>query len=262
MPAFLVLWNPKLEPWGSYERERLRGGAHFKTWSTGQRKAVPVGSRIYLVKLGKEPRGLAATGTSVSPVLPRTDPGKFGPNFVKFRVDTMFPRDEPLPMAELERAAPVVNWHPRGGGNVIDDEARLAVDALVRGYSPDASPGFDETAGEVEGHVSEVFRNHYLRERGMRDRKLAQHAKLHGGALPCENCGFDFFQAFGRLGKGYAQVHHKVALSTRERPSVTRLHELAVLCANCHAMVHRDNKCRRVEEVRPKRRFNSAQRSK
>jgi 5-methylcytosine-specific restriction enzyme A len=62
------------------------------------------------------------------------------------------------------------------------------------------------------------------------------------GKLICEvpNCGFDFKKRYGAIGDGYAQVHHLVPL--KNAPFDGRkifLKDLAVVCANCHVMIHR-----------------------
>lgn len=58
--------------------------------------------------------------------------------------------------------------------------------------------------------------------------------------MSCAVCGWDFSRAYGSWGAGYAEVHHLVPLG--EEPVVRETdaeHDLAVLCANCHRMVHR-----------------------
>jgi 5-methylcytosine-specific restriction protein A len=57
------------------------------------------------------------------------------------------------------------------------------------------------------------------------------------GRLECEVCGFDFFETYGERGNGFAECHHKLALSHGTRS--TYLRDLAVVCANCHRMFHR-----------------------
>ena len=62
--------------------------------------------------------------------------------------------------------------------------------------------------------------------------------------LPGQVCGFDFHEMYGEIGRDYAQVHHLKPLSDRTKPSLTMLSDLAVLCANCHVMVHRGGEIR------------------
>ena len=62
----------------------------------------------------------------------------------------------------------------------------------------------------------------------------------HNGRLPCEVCGFDFLESYGPLGAGFAEAHHKTFLAdSPEEGRITSIDELAVVCSNCHRMLHR-----------------------
>jgi predicted HNH restriction endonuclease len=75
--------------------------------------------------------------------------------------------------------------------------------------------------------------------------------KLGNSSLKCEvpGCGFDFEAVYGELGRDYAQVHHLKPLGDRTTPSETKLNDLAIVCANCHAMIHRGGKCRPLDKL-------------
>jgi len=64
-------------------------------------------------------------------------------------------------------------------------------------------------------------------------------------------CNFDFETIYGELGKDFAHVHHLKPLADRESPSETSLDDLAVVCTNCHSMIHRGGKCRSLGELIP-----------
>ena len=59
------------------------------------------------------------------------------------------------------------------------------------------------------------------------------------GQLFCEICGFDFDKFYGELGKGYMEAHHREYLSNGERK--TTLKDFALVCSNCHSILHRTN---------------------
>lgn len=59
-----------------------------------------------------------------------------------------------------------------------------------------------------------------------------------GGTLNCEVCGFDYGQTYGPRGQGFIEVHHVRPLHD-SGPTTTRLRDLALLCSNCHRMIHR-----------------------
>jgi predicted HNH restriction endonuclease len=56
--------------------------------------------------------------------------------------------------------------------------------------------------------------------------------------LKCMVCGFNFENTYGDYGKDYIHVHHRVPVSKGEQ-TVNPKDDLCVVCANCHAMIHR-----------------------
>lgn len=88
----------------------------------------------------------------------------------------------------------------------------------------------------IEGGLLE--RRHILRERDPRLRleKIRQ-VQERSGTVGCEACGFDFEDTYGRRGQAYIECHHTVPLSATG-VTVTNLDDLALLCSNCHRMIH------------------------
>lgn len=113
-------------------------------------------------------------------------------------------------------------------------------------------PALDlDDAYGVEGEVTRRLVLHRGRERALREKKLAQAKRVNGGRLICQapGCGFDFEAVYGHLGRDFAVVHHVGPLADRASASKTRLQDLAVVCANCHAMIHRGGQCRDLAEL-------------
>lgn len=73
---------------------------------------------------------------------------------------------------------------------------------------------------------------HLVRER---DPKLVKAKKLTVANLDCEVCGFSSLDFYGVQ---YCEVHHKKALSQLSEGCVTTLQDLAIVCANCHRIIH------------------------
>ena len=69
------------------------------------------------------------------------------------------------------------------------------------------------------------------------------------GKLICEVCKFDFVSRYGELGKGFCEVHHKNPLSEVDNETQTSLEDLAIVCANCHRMIHRSQPMMSIEEI-------------
>lgn len=70
------------------------------------------------------------------------------------------------------------------------------------------------------------------------------------GQLVCEACGFNFETVYGKLGEGFAECYHQVALSSLGRVAATKLSDLAIVCSNCHKMLHRKRPWMTIDELR------------
>ncbi|MFF7959277.1 HNH endonuclease [Streptomyces rubiginosohelvolus] len=83
------------------------------------------------------------------------------------------------------------------------------------------------------------MRLHQARERnkGLRRKRIASVIE-RVGRLACGACGFDFEEVYGDRGTGYIECHHVVPLHEAGEGR-TKLSDLALLCANCHRMIHR-----------------------
>ena len=126
-----------------------------------------------------------------------------------------------------------------------DDRARLAATAEAirarvhhRPTEESITTAEDEEDEFQEGKV--LFRAHRSRER---NRTLVKRAKglamKKHGRLVCQICGFDFKDRYGQLGEGYIECHHTVPISHLNPGTKTKVTDLALLCSNCHRMVHR-----------------------
>lgn len=68
--------------------------------------------------------------------------------------------------------------------------------------------------------------------------------------MDCEVCGFDFYLKYGELGKGFIECYHKKPLSALEPNTETKLSDLALVCANCHIMLHKEISTLSVSELK------------
>jgi 5-methylcytosine-specific restriction protein A len=96
---------------------------------------------------------------------------------------------------------------------------------------------FDEIPEAEEGRL--LTRLHIERER---NRDLVKAKKLfvlkRQGALRCEACGFDFKECYGERGNGFVECHHTRPFNELPERHKTRISDLALLCSNCHRMIH------------------------
>ncbi|WP_390298215.1 HNH endonuclease [Gracilimonas halophila] len=108
----------------------------------------------------------------------------------------------------------------------------------------------DDRAFEIrEGTV--IYKLHKYRERDsdiIKRKKEREFQRL--GRLPCEACTFDFYQKYGQLGYKYIECHHRTPLSEFSTSTTTTLKDLALVCSNCHRMLHRKVDTLSVEGLR------------
>ena len=60
----------------------------------------------------------------------------------------------------------------------------------------------------------------------------------------------DFESIYGERGKGFIHVHHKDPLGGETDERDTRFEDLAMVCPNCHAMLHRGNDLLEPDELK------------
>lgn len=97
----------------------------------------------------------------------------------------------------------------------------------------------DDLTMVKEGTVIYKLHKYYERNSKINNQKKFLHLKRYG-QLDCEACDFDFHKTYGNLGKGYIECHHTTPLYQIGGESITTLDDLALVCSNCHRMIHRD----------------------
>jgi 5-methylcytosine-specific restriction protein A len=211
----------------------------------------------------KDPNVIALSKTlnSLPSALAASDPSKFrNTNGVKMKCGN-FMRFDPYykdrGRSGLSRGNQLeeVVWN-----EFASDPARLA--AVAEAIRKGASEASTEPTGTLptealidpdeefqEGAV--LTRLHKRRER---DPKASAKKKAvvlqETGRLQCEACGFDSAVAYGELGVGFAECHHRLPLASLGSRTGTRLADLAILCANCHRMIHKTRPLMSVEEFK------------
>jgi hypothetical protein len=106
----------------------------------------------------------------------------------------------------------------------------------------------DEPAeSAAEGRIA--YRTHRVRERSavLRRLKIESSLELSRG-LACEVCGLDFAERYGPIGEGFIECHHTTALADSGERETT-LEDLALICSNCHRMIHRSRPMMRVQQL-------------
>jgi Mrr N-terminal domain/HNH endonuclease len=148
----------------------------------------------------------------------------------------------------LSKAGCLDNKTPRGLWR-LTNEGKSIAEKLVNKYP--SLPGLSDylstqqQAGlpDVDLSVTEGGKKLVTHLRRERNRKIVQTKKREvlnqTGKMRCEVCGFDFYEVYGSLGKNFCEVHHKIPISASEIETETRLEDLAIICSNCHRIIHR-----------------------
>lgn len=140
-------------------------------------------------------------------------------------------------------------WHEFSGNHErLHSLARRIRAAVIAGETTETEapdPDFEEAE---EGAV--LTRLHRVRERNRRlVAKRKQQVLAATGELTCEACSFEFGRTYGEIGSGFIECHHRVPVSQLAPGTRTLLSDLALVCANCHRMIHRRRPWLTVEEL-------------
>jgi hypothetical protein len=107
----------------------------------------------------------------------------------------------------------------------------------------------DDESSHPEG--VESYRMHRTLERdGSLPRRVKRMRLQATGRLECDVCTFDFFAFYGALGIGFIEAHHKLPVSRLTGREKTKAAHLALVCSNCHRMLHRSDPELTVEQLK------------
>ncbi|WP_332632548.1 HNH endonuclease [Halalkalibacter flavus] len=121
--------------------------------------------------------------------------------------------------------------------NGIDKYFELRRDVSVTTSEIEKEEYYFETTKEGR----RVLRQHFARERDSRIIQAAKDRYMNkNGTLKCEACDFDFYKTYGERGQGYIEGHHNIPVSELEEDGgETSIDDIALVCSNCHKMIHR-----------------------
>ncbi|REL32982.1 hypothetical protein DYD21_14295 [Rhodohalobacter sp. SW132] len=117
----------------------------------------------------------------------------------------------------------------------------------------------DEHSDEiVEGKSVTAIHKRYERNSSLVKRVKERRLK-DDPFLQCEVCGFSFMETYGDIGKGFIEAHHLNPLSERDGEQVTNKKEIALVCSNCHNMLHKGDPVFELTDLKKKMAGNSKQ---
>ncbi|MYA42215.1 MAG: HNH endonuclease [Gemmatimonadetes bacterium] len=170
----------------------------------------------------------------------RPDAARFrNPNAVNRKLGNFAHRDPDHPGVGLSRGNQLeeVVWKDFATDTKLLQQAVAAILSMATVEAPPEDPEQDDT-GAREGAL--LFRWHRSRERNRRlVRRKLRSVLAKEGSLACEVCNFDFQRQYHGLQKPFIECHHLTPLAQLRPDSRVFLRDLALVCPNCHRMLHR-----------------------
>jgi predicted HNH restriction endonuclease len=133
--------------------------------------------------------------------------------------------------------------------------AREYLDRKKKGIrnTPSTQPkpsGTQEEPDDEFPEGTEVEKTHRKKERNVKLIKEAKNQfKQNNGRLYCEACSFDFEKIYGERAKDFIEAHHNIPISKMDT-SGTKITDIAMLCSNCHRIIHRTTPWLSVEDLK------------
>lgn len=263
--TYLFTWNPNKWDWSELEDniQDLKSIGYFeRRWSCGNSKRIKKGDRVFLIRLGKEPKGIMGSGYAKSTfyTAPHWD-GSSGKtaNYINIEFDILLNpvKDKLLDydsLAEIDQNG-IQQWAPQQSGISIKDEVLESLESnwfnfiTENSYVGNSFISNDvitkKTETYYEGKSKEVTQTRY--ERNPRARKMC----LEHYGYSCQICDFNFEEIFGEIGKGFIHVHHITPISkVGKEYKIEPLKDLIPVCPNCHAMIHSKRPAFGINEIK------------
>jgi len=129
----------------------------------------------------------------------------------------------------------------------IDEAVFNSLYSLAKEHIADEDYGYESDFPEGK----EIERKHKLRERNQAVIKSAKDSfKEKNGKLYCQVCTFDFNDRYGEIGNNFIEAHHTVPISELKGEVKTKVEDIALVCSNCHRMLHRKRPWLKMPELK------------
>ena len=141
------------------------------------------------------------------------------------------------------RTARLLNW-------IVQDSdyswRRIDLKSILRVEEPSPEISAETNEFSIENDEEaflegeKTYKLHRSRERNATVVRLAKkRGKEKDFSLRCQICNFSFVETYGDLGEGFIEAHHTIPLSELSEEIETKIKDIALICSNCHQMLHR-----------------------
>lgn len=264
--TFLLTYNTDKWHWDNFEQAQkslMEDGRYIDSWSCGNSKKLRTGDRIFLIKLGKEPRGIMASGLVFDSVYkaPHWNKEKRRKgeqiNYVNIDFDVIRNpvSNDMLLMEQLKKIDSHFTWSSQSSGIEIPEYIAIKIETLWKEMA--GSDVTNLSRNEIgieeivyperytEGALTQITVNKYERDVKARKACLKEYGYI------CGVCNENLADKYGELGKEFIHVHHIVPLNEIKREyKINPITDLIPLCPNCHAIIHRKTPAYTPDELR------------
>jgi hypothetical protein len=246
MSTYLLTWKPKRsgnEYLGELVAIFKRGvPVEDSQWSCGNNQHILIGDRVFLLRQGNHLPGIVGSGwvTKGSFQAPSWEIAKQKKGIKAWHVmiewDEMVLPEHALSRDQLLKGIlPATLLKAAASGVTVKAEFTVKLEHSWAAHikkplkvSRIVQSGISALEGEPIEHRG------YRRKRDQRLRRAAMDASQG----ICETCVTDFTKVLAGKGVRALQVHHRRQLSEVDEPKLNSVKDLAVVCANCHALLH------------------------
>jgi hypothetical protein len=101
-----------------------------------------------------------------------------------------------------------------------------------------------------EGRMLTRIHAYRERDRGFVKKSKNYFRKKMGGKLHCVACGLEPELLYDEVGERCIEAHHTIPIEELQPDSITRVEDMAMVCASCHRVIHSRKPCLTIDEVR------------
>ena len=248
MNSFLITFKPVTEsPKRGWPLTSLQKLARLMTqkkkvsdsWRFRNQKDVSVGDRVFLLMQGRLGPAIVGYGQVEE---------EGGPGWRAIRFEALV---DPVinVLADRRKLLAIKGasswWRTQFSGVCLPKRIALELEALV--VDKESKQSKLALGSSLAGNMilearegREILRTYVtrVRSRGLAQKKRNQ-VWMRYGRMICEVCGFDFSALYGVLADGVIECHHTKPVRTLRSESKTHIDDLALLCANCHRVLHK-----------------------
>lgn len=154
LKTWLFTWNPKRWPWDDkyhgyleMKHQIAQVGKAYAPWSCGLNKSIKAGDRVFLIRLGTEPRGIVASGFAATNVFEglhwdsvRAANGDSCRRiYIEFDTILDAEKEAILPIDLLNIRFPSVHWSSQCSGIEVPSIVSTELDAIWKKYNNKSS---------------------------------------------------------------------------------------------------------------------------